>query len=368
MQNPRKKQSASFQSTLFTLLTNLSVYGASHFLVDLICAGTMFSLLALNTNVAEVGLMIIIYNILAFGLQLPIGYFCDKLQTPKEIALVGILLAAIGGVIAFTFAWLGVILLGIGNALFHIGGGSISLNLTPKKATAPGVFVAPGALGLLVGTILGKANLFNPLIFFGIAIILFLGVIKTKSPKLNYTIEPLKKINWVELIILLLLLTVVFRSIIGFAIVFPWKTNLLLLLLLTIGVVLGKALGGILGDKFGWIKIGVGGLLVSIPFIFLGVQNPILGIIGLFLFNFTMPITLVAISNLLPGRVGVAFGLTCMALLVGALPFFSDLKKMFSDPFLIVFMIAVSAVILFIALKQSLLAARKEYLYKNKKS
>jgi hypothetical protein len=40
----------------------------------------------------------------------------------------------------------------------------------------------------------------------------------------------------------------------------------------------------------------------------------------MFLFNFTMPITLVAISNTLPGRPGFSFGLTTLALIIGVIP------------------------------------------------
>jgi hypothetical protein len=62
------------------------------------------------------------------------------------------------------YLWLpfaAVIFAGIGNALFYIGGGTISLSLIPRKATAPGIFVAPGALGVLVGTLLGKSGNFS---------------------------------------------------------------------------------------------------------------------------------------------------------------------------------------------------------------
>ena len=334
-------------------LANLSVYGASHFLVDAICAGTIFSLLAKSTNLPELALFIVIYNILAFGLQLPLGILSDKIMKPKQFTILGILLTAVAGVLALFFPLEGIVLAGIGNALFHIGGGSISLNLTPKKASAPGIFVAPGALGLLVGTILGKVGLFNPIIFGGIAVVLIIATLPLKTPNYLQSTKEKQKFNYLELIVMLLLLTVVSRSIIGFAIVFPWKTNLLLLLALTIGVVLGKAFGGILGDKFGWTKIGVGGLIVSIPLIFLGPQYFVLGIIGMFLFNFTMPITLTALSNLFPGKPGFAFGLTCMALLIGALPFFSEIKGIFSDKILIASMIAISAIILCIGLKLS---------------
>lgn len=37
---------------------------------------------------------------------------------------------------------------GIGNAMFHIGGGIDVLNISDKKATLSGIFVSTGALGI----------------------------------------------------------------------------------------------------------------------------------------------------------------------------------------------------------------------------
>jgi len=335
---------------LRSTLENLSVYGAAHFLVDLICAGALFSLFAGGHELIEIAFLVVLYNILAFGLQLPLGIISDILRKPRFFGALGLLIAAGGGIIAFYSPLYGIIAAGIGNALFHIGGGSISLNLTPKKASAPGIFVAPGALGLLAGTLIGKFGLFNPFIFGGLALLLTGGIIMLKQIKMNYSKKPAAKINYFELIVIFLLIVIVSRSVLGFAISFPWKVDLLLLVVLTIGVVLGKAFGGILGDKFGWIKAGAGGLIVSAPLIFLGVQNPLLGILGLFLFNFTMPITLTALSNIFPGKPGFSFGLTCMALLIGALPVLVGLNGVFSNLTLVACGIVVTAIILFISL------------------
>ena len=100
---------------------------------------------------------------------------------------------------------------------------------------------------------------------------------------------------------------------VGTLLVLPWKTDFNLLLMLTSAVVLGKAFGGILADKFGWIKIAIPALIISAPLLFLGPNYVALGILGAFLFNFTMPVTLTALANTLPGKSGFAFGLTTLA-------------------------------------------------------
>lgn len=64
-----------------------------------------------------------------------------------------------------------------------------------------------------------------------------------------------------------------------------------------------------------------------------------------------MPITLVAISNILPGRPGFAFGLTCLALILGALPAFSGLKLLLGGQLFIFIIIVISSVALYYALQ-----------------
>ena len=154
-----------------------------------------------------------------------------------------------------------------------------------------------------------------------------------------------------EHIIYLVLFVIAIRSLVGFAVELPWKSDMTLLTLLTFAAALGKGAGGFLADRFGWTKMAVGSLLVSIPLLNLGVGIPALGIAGMFLFNITMPVTLTMTSNILPGRPGMAFGLTCMALVLGTLPAFSEFNTGLGNPVFIGIVIAVSAVTLWLALR-----------------
>ena len=47
---------------------------------------------------------------------------------------------------------------GMKNACFHMGGGIAVLNGSEGRASALGLFVAPGALGIFLGSMLGKAG------------------------------------------------------------------------------------------------------------------------------------------------------------------------------------------------------------------
>ncbi|MEM4663078.1 MAG: hypothetical protein QXM75_03580 [Candidatus Diapherotrites archaeon] len=133
--------------------------------MDAACAGIIFSgLSSYNENIANFVYLVLLYNVLAFGLQLAFGWVADKTKKPKEIAFLGVILTATPIFVTSPCLAAAISLAGIGNAMFHIGGGVISLNLNPKKASAPGLFVAPGAIGLLFGILAGKLG-FSTILF-----------------------------------------------------------------------------------------------------------------------------------------------------------------------------------------------------------
>jgi MFS transporter, FSR family, fosmidomycin resistance protein len=323
--------------------------------IDAICAAVVFSILKNQIVSLEIfGSLVILYNVLAFGLQTLFGLVLDYFKFPRVAVISGSILTVAAALTFTVFPILAIILAGIGNALFHVGAGSICLNLTPQKASAPGIFVAPGAFGLMIGTLLGKNGQFIAWPFILVlSILCFLMFIITKS-EMNYKHEESgeKGFNKFEIIILLLLTSIAIRSLVGMVLVFPWKTEINLLIVLTLAIVSGKALGGILADRFGWIPIAGGALVLSIPFIVFGATIPWLAIVGMFLFNLSMPVTLVAISNLLPGRPGFSFGLTCLALIIGTLPAFSSLKQFLGGQLFIFAIILVSVIALYCGLRK----------------
>lgn len=337
-----------------TISTNLLVYGIAHFLVDAVCIGVLFNILHQQIfNATVITYLFVIYNLLAFGLQVIIGFFVDNLKAPRSSALLGLILTGIAAVIFLSLPVLAVVIAGIGNALFHVGGGIVSLNLTPRKATAPGIFVAPGALGVMVGTLLGKNGNFIAWPFLAAMAALSVLIFLVPKPAMyRQQSEPTQKQAFkIEYVIYLVLFVIAIRSLVGFAVVFPWKSDINLLVFLTLAVVLGKGLGGFLADKFGWTLTAVGSLVVSIPLLTLGARIPVFGIIGMFLFNITMPVTLTMVSNMLTGRPGVAFGLTCAALVLGTLPAFTQLQTGLNNWVVIDTVIVISALALYFGLR-----------------
>jgi FSR family fosmidomycin resistance protein-like MFS transporter len=120
----------------------------SHFFVDFLCT----ALLAARLDTPDAGsilMLAILYNGLAFAFQLPLGALGDLLDQRRIFAASGCLLVAVGSFLSSaTFMCL---CIGLGNALFHVGGGREALQKSEGKAAAVGRFVAPGAVGIFLG-------------------------------------------------------------------------------------------------------------------------------------------------------------------------------------------------------------------------
>ena len=111
----------------------------------------------------------------------------------------------------------------------------------------------------------------------------------------------------------------------------------------------GQGPGGNSGGSLGLAPRGRRALAASLPFLACGATHPLAAIPGILLLNLTMPVTLAATVEALPGYPGFAFGLTCLALLVGAVP--ALLGVSMSGPILVSVVILLSAAALYRGLR-----------------
>jgi len=291
--------------------------GMGHFLVDLQGIYLIQSQYQ-HHDFLNIALFFIIYNIIAFGLQPFFGYIADKHRYYFIYIILGLLLP----LLALQMASVGIIAIIIstlGNAMYHVGGGIVSVDLYPKKAAPAGVFVAPGALGVFLGGYLAvqtQSYIFIiSVVTIVICCILFYSL---RNHQMNDYFKPIKD-NIIK-IVCMIFGVVFIRGMIGSILIFTWKTDYSIIFILVSSVFLGKLLGGVLGDKFGFKLIGIGGLVLSLPLLLLGHSNVILGLLGAFCFNLTMAITLFLIIDNLGKYKGFAFGLTTLALLFSYFP------------------------------------------------
>jgi hypothetical protein len=334
-----------------TLISIISVYSASHALVDAASVAALFAIAASGRyEPQDVFLFVVLYNVLAFATQPVFGLLADAIKAPAYSAVLGMALVAAATVLV-PFPALAAVTAGLGNAIFHVGGGLASLKLAPGKAALPGIYVAPGALGLTIGIMIGKSGGFTAWPFLVLLGVFAILILRVPRPAVSAPRALPERLKWFEAVIVLLLFSISVRGMVGLSLVLPWKSDPVLLIALTSAVVLGKALGGILGDRFGWTAVAVSGLAVSAPLLAFLPQVPAAAILGTLLFNLSMPITLVCLADMLPGKGGFAFGLTALALLLGAGPTFTALRGTLGQPVFIFAASLLSIAALYVALR-----------------
>ncbi len=289
----------------------------AHFCVDFGCA-----FLCLGYAEENIHLYLLIYNFCAFALQMPFGLLVDRFGKQYKVAGAGVLITAVS-MFFLNHPLLGCITAGVGNALFHVGGGVYVLKGCKDKCTPLGEFVAPGALGLFLGGYFtSEWEYIRPValfVLFLMAAVLLFGKSEeaAAAEPSGMTTPSLTKKSVAALI--LLFLVVFLRSAAGFQFGFTWKTGVAALLF-AVAVMCGKELGGALSDRFGMSRSSLVSLLLSgIFFIFSG-NSAVCGILAVLFFNCTMPVTLFAAYKTVKQLPGFSFGLLTFALFLGLLP------------------------------------------------
>lgn len=310
-------------------ITIVTIYSLCHFIVDFACVIFILGKLPnfANTN-SEFIISVFIYNFFAFAFQVPLGYILDKFKNYKYIAIIGLCLIGLCYLINLNNSFILATLVGIGNALFHLEGGVNIYSLSDRKAFLNGLFVAPGALGIFLGTTFYEKLIttYLPLILIIISIVLLFLVQKREIDK---KLEENKKYNFnnfsIALIVILIGISIIVRSIGGSAIIYTWKSGFALGFIYTISIAIGKAFGGLLADNFGLLKVTLISLTCSAICLILGYNVHIFAYIGILLFNIPMSITLTILENVLTKRSAYAVGLNTMFLFIGYLICFIDI-------------------------------------------
>ncbi len=334
-------------------------YAILHFLVDGLCAFAMFGTFSVRENWY---LNVLLYNFCAFALQMPLGVVLDTLNRRKcerkyepsfGFAAVGVMLTCLGAVTH-------PVILGIGNALFHLGGGVGTIHEDEAKGwkgRGLGVFVAPGALGLYLGTLLAKGEgILMPTLLIIIGLVAVGCLVwcghrmrsEIKMPAVAAENSPEK-----ETLFLLVgcLLVVILRSYIGMAVGFSWKTTVLAGTIAVLAVVFGKVAGGFAAAWAGIRRTVVVSFLLAAVCYMLS-ENMLAGILALFLFNMTMPITLYLLVQKLKGLAGFSFGLLTFGLFIGFLPTYLGMELLVDDRVLGAVGSLLSLVILWLCVKR----------------
>lgn len=324
----------------------LAIYTLSHLSIDMGCFYILYACFAksgMGSGVFALG--ILLYNIIAFGLQPFIGLLADTKIRRFPIYALGAVFVLLGMCLC-RFEWGALVSCALGNALFHAGAGREVLLESGGKAAPNGIFVSSGALGVALGIFLGKLavhkSLPSALVFvFGI-MLLFLD----RADRCD--LQP-KVGSGNAAAALLCLFAIAVRALVGGYVLVPWENSGALVFISAACACLGKALGGVLGDRFSFRSIGTASQIIALVFIVVLGHIPLFMALGLVLFNMAMPLTLVGVYDGFGSYPGFSFGLTTLALLLGTLPVFFFVPGGGGRTALLLVSIALCAFVLYIA-------------------
>jgi len=309
----------------------VATYTFVHGVAEFLTALTLFSMIPLWSHP---GLLVLVYSVVAFGFPLVISGLAYRVLSgiaEGRMGLAGTVLLATGMLVG-QMSWACVLLLGLGSAMLHISAGTATLKLN-RRGTAVGVFESSGAIGLAAGTVLGSGawemaartgwiSIGSALILAGGFAVLAWGTHGDK-PGLGATVDLVDEnspysvrrwtlssgAGWLPLVALVgLAIVSVIRASAGFTSPQPWKQGTALVLVAAICVMLGRAIGGILADRFGILVPTLTGFVGAAVFLSAWPNSAWAGLSGLFFLALPMAGVIVALVTS-TGRPSLAFGL-----------------------------------------------------------
>ncbi|MBQ3577863.1 MAG: hypothetical protein II974_04220 [Firmicutes bacterium] len=303
----------------------------SHLLVDGTCVAGLFQ----KASAPHFLYAVLIYDTLAFATQCLVGLWVDKREDRSRLEALSMAVVCLS--LFIPNALFRAAAAGVGNSVFHVCAGTVTLEHAEGKAGSLGLFVAPGAFGVTIGTLQPKtAPVFAGLLALAALLVLVSGerasshwkkpVAACSQERLSAEDQPYGEIpgegellSDASLCAILLTGAVAVRAIGGSVVVFPWKTGPAQAMLLTLFVFLGKSLGGFFVDRLGERRTALISLpLCAVCIVFFTASMP-LSLLGQLLLNLTMPVTLWLLYRIMPDDPGAAFGLAASALWPGTL-------------------------------------------------
>ena len=245
--------------------------------------------------------MLVMYAIIGFGGQLPIGMLLDKFKTVKLFASLSLTLLFISILFYFINPEVAIIIAGLASAGIHVTGGTVCLQITENKVGPLAIFTAPGILGLTFGGLLGFISS-SWLILVAVAIlficwrIFILPFPCYEASKKNKSSE-LDPHDWVMLTILLIMCfrSAIFDILNNYIMEFEYGG-----LLLGASAFAGKFIGGLIADKIGLKRFVYLTLPMAFMMLWLGNSNIYAVYFGIACLQSSVPVTLILMWRNLP--------------------------------------------------------------------
>ncbi|WP_083928190.1 MFS transporter [Spirosoma panaciterrae] len=298
-------------------------------------AGYLIGSLSAGRLVAELGAAIMVYNLLAFGGQLPAGIWLDGVRSYRESA-VGSLLGMVVALILLVNGWIwpAVVLAGLSSAIYHVAGGAITLASFPEKSRFVGIFSAFGVMGLALGGWCGAMHCTGVtyLLIGGLTTIaLMVGKVPVPMTQKALITQDKPQLDTHDYLMILLLTAIALRSAVWNVIQLLYAQQYDWLLYIALAAMVGKLIGGWLTDRIPWKPYALVALAIALPALGWGYRRLFWLMLGTGLLQSLTPVSVVALQRLFPNTPATVSGATFgLAIALGGLVSFIPLGSYFS--------------------------------------
>jgi MFS transporter, FSR family, fosmidomycin resistance protein len=276
------------------------LWGLLHCLNDF-TAGYMLANYTYTHTYANSFLLIVVYAVIGFGGQLPVGFWLDYKKVISPFAQASFVLLACCAPAYIGNATVGIILSGIASAFVHVTGGAVCLQVHQQKSGPLALFTAPGVLGLTLGGAIGSTG--HWVLFVVLILIVAIAWLVFSRPFPAAYNQPKKKETALDIhdwVMLGILLVMCFRSFLFDIINHIGHTYQNGILIIGVSAFVGKIIGGFVADAIGWKKY----VYISMPLALLlfqfGKESIIALGVGIACLQSSVPVTLMLICRSLP--------------------------------------------------------------------
>ncbi|MBP6214608.1 MAG: hypothetical protein KA399_00300 [Chitinophagaceae bacterium] len=309
-------------------------WGLLHGINDL-AAGFLLAGYTLSHGYSDSFLFISIYAILGFGGQLPVGFWLDKQKDIALFAKISVSLLPLSLLFFFVSTEMAIICSGVASAFVHVTGGTICLQVHENKSGPLGLFTAPGVLGLTIGGLLGEAGYLLPLVLVLAAMLVTITIFREPLPVYQTPEKKESELDSHDLVMLLLLLFMCFRSFLFDVVNYVAENYEDGLLYIGVSAFFGKIIGGFVADRVGIRKFIYITLLAALVLLQFGKTNIYMLCTGIALLQSSVPVTLLMMGRSLPFHpaTATAFSLGTSVVLAGLPLFLVSDKRLIYDAF-----------------------------------
>lgn len=274
-------------------------WGLLHGINDF-AAGYMLANYMLLQGPVNGSLLLVLYAIIGFGGQLPVGFWLDSRQQIKPFAWASLLLLPLGMLAYGVHGPTGIIIAGLSSAWLHVTGGTVCLQQRNDKAGPLALFTAPGVLGLTIGGALGHMG--YEVLWVGLAAALPIGwaVLRNPLPQYQPPAQKQTQLDAHDWLMLGILVVMCFRSFLFDVINQVAHLHPSGIVIIGMSAFAGKIIGGYAADAIGWKKY----VYISLPLALLlfqfGKDNIVALSFGVACLQSSVPITLLMMARSLP--------------------------------------------------------------------